>query len=150
MSNGTLRLQVLFTLLPLKLSCQDPPAPPVPKPKPAVIVAEPARSVDPRDLRRCDFDPPPMLLISPTLVLLDGVAVDESQLESVLNSKQDLYALLGAPPHTDLVVQIAKGVPEKRVAPFVTKARAAGFINITRFPDIESPQTPRQKPHTSP
>lgn len=149
MSEGTLRLPVLLTLLPLELSCQDPPAPPVPGPKPALIVAEPRQSADPGDPRRCDFDPPPMLFISPKVVLLDGAAVEETQLEAVLNSKQDLYALLGAPQHTDMAVQIVKGVPEKRVASFVAKARAAGFINITRFPDIESPRAPSKKTHIS-
>jgi len=86
-----------------------------------------------------------MLVVSPTLVLLDGVAVDETQLERALEDKQALYALLGAPPRTDMAVQVFKGVSEKRVAPLVAKAQAAGFVNITRFPDHDALKTPSKK-----
>ena len=88
-----------------------------------------------------------MLAITSMQVLLDGAAVDETQLEGALNNKQALYAQLGAPPKNIIIVQVAKGVPESRVSKYLAIARAAGFFNVTRLADFDSPETRAKKTH---
>lgn len=57
-----------------------------------------------------------MLAIFSSQTLLDGSPVDDSGLETMLNAKQDLNALLGAEPLHEIVVQVGSKVPESRVA----------------------------------
>lgn len=91
----------------------------------------------------------PLLAILSDHMMLDGTFVDDdSQLESTLNAKQDLNALLGGEPIRDIVIQVGTQVPEGRVARLLDRARNAGFINVTRFSPIEEPSrtTPRKTP----
>jgi len=81
-----------------------------------------------------------MLAIMPNQALLDGVPVDLGSLDSVLRNKQDLYRSLGGGPRNDIVVQVAPGVSERRVAPFLATARGAGFVNVARMsPALHQP-----------
>jgi hypothetical protein len=80
----------------------------------------------------CAFDPPPRLVISSRDAWLDGVPVDEATLQSVLQEKQNIQALIGGPIKRELVVQVDAGVPESRVRRFLSNARGAGFTNVTR------------------
>lgn len=82
-----------------------------------------------------------MLAILQNQALLDGVPVDLQGLDNVLKNKQDLYRSLGGSLKNDIVVQVAHGVSEKRVAPFLATARGAGFVNVTR---LSSPDMQRQ------
>jgi len=79
-----------------------------------------------------EFDPPPFLVITPKQALLDGVPVDEATLQSVLQEKQNIQTLVGAPIRHDIFVQIDLGVPESRVRRFLSSARGASFTNVTR------------------
>jgi hypothetical protein len=84
-----------------------------------------------------------MLAIMPNMALLDGAPVDVGSLDNVLRNKRDLYRSLGDELRNEIVVQVAAGVSEKRVAPFLARARGAGFVNVTRMPPA-LPQTPKR------
>ena len=125
------------------LGCQDPPplTTPIAATRPRLIAAEPVAQVEAEQFDGCGYDPTPMLAIFPKLVLLDGTSVDEEGLAAVLQSKQELYQMLGSMPKNDLVVQVAAGVPEKRVQRLLARAWSAGFVNVIRM-SIAAPAAP--------
>lgn len=94
------------------------------------MVTEPVKSFS-----GCDGPPTtPMLAIFGKHVLVDGTPIEgESGLESTLNAKQELNALLGGEPIRDIVVQVEGKVPEARVARLLARAKNAGFVNVVRI-----------------
>jgi hypothetical protein len=139
-----LRFLQLLGLLAIMAGCRQSPSPPAPAP--AIIERAPVPSARGESFR-CDYDPDPMLAITSTQVLLDSVAVDEAKLKGALNNTQALYAQLGSPPKNNIFVQVTKGVSESRVLRYLATARAAGFSNVTRLADFDSPETRATKSH---
>jgi hypothetical protein len=92
--------------------------------------AEPALATANAEI--CEFDPPPLLVITSRQALLDGVPVDEATLQSVLQEKQNVQALIAGPIKREILVQVDAGVSESRVRRFLSNARGAGFSNVTR------------------
>lgn len=129
-----MKIVLLFTLLLPAVGCQQP--------RRQVAVTRTVRAIDPEPLSQavnvetfdgCEYDPTPMLAISPKLAMLDGVPVDEPGLETNLRQRHELEELLGGALKTDIVVQVDAGVSEKRVRRFLASARGAGFVNVTRL-----------------
>jgi hypothetical protein len=75
-----------------------------------------------------------MLAVFPKQALLDGVPVDAASLATILENKRVLYDMLGGNLKDQIVVQVATGVSERQVRPFLASARSAGFVNVTRLP----------------
>jgi hypothetical protein len=75
-----------------------------------------------------------MLAVFPKQTLLDGVPVDPAGLATILKNKRALYDELGSNLKDQIVVQVATGVSEKQVRPFLASARSAGFVKVTRLP----------------
>lgn len=96
----------------------------------ATSEAEPALATANADT--CEFDPPPFLVITSQQALLDGVPVDEATLQSVLQEKQNIQAIIGGPIKREIFVQVDAGVSEARVRRFLSNARGAGFSNVTQ------------------
>ena len=136
----------LLGLLAIVASCKQSPSPPAPAPTSTVIEREPTSLDRDYTFRGCNYDPDPVLAITFMQVLLDGIPVDEAELEAALKNKQALNAVLGAPAKDRVVVQVAKGVSESRVSRFLAAARAAGFVKVIRLADVELPGT-RSKKH---
>lgn len=63
--------------------------------------------------------------------------MDELTLYALLDGKRNLDALLKAPPHAAIALQVVKGVPEKRVTRALYAASRAGFVEVTRLPASE-------------
>ena len=89
------------------------------------------------------MSPIPMLAILSSQVLIDGLPVDESGLESTLNAKQEINAMLGGDPIKEIVVQVGTGVSETRVERFLGRARSAGFVQISLLSTTEQ-KPPRE------
>jgi hypothetical protein len=89
-----------------------------------------------------------MLAILSTQVLVDGVPVDEPGLESTLNAKQDLHAMLGGDPIREIVVQVGTGVSDERIERFLKRARSAGFVAITRLTTVDQAHSAQPPPRT--
>lgn len=133
-TSNLVRFLAAVLLGPCAWGCQDPPSLPALSSRPTLIhVAASAEPATPEPFEGCDYDPTPMLAIMPNQALLDGVPVDLGSLDDVLRNKQGLYRSLGGGPRNDIVVHVAPGVSEKRVAPFLATARGAGFVNVTRM-----------------
>jgi hypothetical protein len=141
------RILTLLGLLWIAMGCKDAPSTKAPAPAPTLIEAEPTPSGHPEVM--CDYDPTPLLVIGATQMLLDGSPVDDIELYSVLNSRQDLYSLLKAPVHEDIVLRVAKGASEKRVARALAVAGAAGFVHVTRLPDFVASEKRLKLPPSS-
>jgi hypothetical protein len=127
-----MRPSLIASLLILgQIGCQG--SPPSSK---AHVTTHPAVNADPAQTTvatgACEFDPPPFLVITSKQALLDGVSIDEATLQSVLQEKQNIQTLIGAPTKHDIFVQVDVGVPESRVRRFLSNARGAGFTNVTR------------------
>lgn len=122
------------------VGCHDAPAPPAPS-APPLVAPEPIRSAE--KFTGCDGPPiNPVLAILDHRVLIDGTSVSDSELESVLNAKQDLNALLGGEPIRDIYIQVATKVPEARVAQLLARAKNAGFVHVIRMEPIEEAPRP--------
>ena len=102
------------------LACQEP---------------SPTLAPEPREppFKGCDYDPTPLLTITPDDVWLDGVPVDLAAFEATLRAKQSLHRELAGGLKTEIVVQVRPGVSETRVAPFLATARDAGFVDAVRL-----------------
>jgi hypothetical protein len=127
-----MRPSLIASLLVLgQIGCQD-----WPRPSKAHVTAHSTSNAEPALVTAtadtCEFDPPPLLVISSQQALLDGVPVDEATLQSVLQEKQNIQALIGGPIKRELVVQVDAGVSESRVRRFLSNARGAGFSNVTQ------------------
>jgi len=92
---------------------------------------DPPASLAPFD--GCDYDPTPLLFITRDEARLDGMLVDLAKLEDFLKQKRELDRLIGARPKHEILVQVAAGVSEARVARFLVTARASGFFDVTRL-----------------
>ena len=53
--------------------------------------------------------------------------------EDAKRARQTLRASLGVEPKREIVVQVMKGVSEKRVERFLARARKVSFVNVTRL-----------------
>lgn len=95
----------------------------------------PTLAPEPREppFEGCDYDPTPLLTIAPDGTLLDGMPVDLAAFEAALRAKQSLHRELAGSLKTEIVVQVRPNVSETRVAPFLARARGAGFINVVRL-----------------
>ncbi len=139
----TWRVSLVFGSLLAIAGCEDAPAPPpcAPAPVPVswatLMKRVPVRRAPAPAARssKCDYDPTPMLSISPTRAALDGLEVDEANIEATLKERQALYVALGGQPRREIVVQVYKGVSEKRVERFLARGQNAGFVEVTRMSD---------------
>lgn len=140
-----MRLLALFSLLPLS-ACWDAPSQPYAPPRPVapIIQKEPVSDDRADNFSGCSGPPmTPMLAILSSQTLLDGTPVGDSELESTLNAKQELNALLGGEPIREIVVQVGSKVPKAHVDRLLDRARSAGFVNVTRFAPIEESSQPK-------
>jgi hypothetical protein len=129
--------------------CKHSPLTPAPTPTPTVIEREPISPAHTEASHDCDYDPDPVLVITTTEVLLGGTPEDEAGLRAALRDRQAMYALIGAPPHVNVLLQVTKGVSEKRLARALAASSAAGFTNVTRLPDFDPTQARNKKRRTA-
>jgi|GEM_PF-2761935 len=135
----TLRFLLPATLfaLALALSCRDRPNEPK-RASPSPLLPGTTGKPQAKDSNRCDFDPPPVLVVSSEYVYLDDITVDPDILELKLRDLRNLYIQVGARPRRDIVVQVAKGVRPDGVTRVLARARAAGFTDVTQVDNFDS------------
>lgn len=114
------------------LGCEDEASGLPPSDTPPLIRAEDPADPD-GDFRGCHFPMTPFLHITQGMTTLDGMPVSDSELQLRLAAKQDLNRQLGGTTLFEVVVQVAPGVPERRVVRLLNRARDAGFFSATRM-----------------
>lgn len=144
-SDSAVRSLALPGVLAILIGCNDVSSKPESAPKSAssIIEPEPIRARRMGEVQGCNYDPMPLLFIAPTGTYLDGTPVDELTLYALLDGKRDFDALLKAPAHSQIALQVVKGVPEKRVNRALYAASRAGFVDVTRLPDSEQKKAKR-------